>query len=131
MLFVEYECQNLIDCNLGSAFVQHLCISFFAGEVVNLCVDCPYDLLVKLALACKDCLAACGEQNVIVQCWNEQLTPLVEELLAQIYSRAAAIADDVGVIAVEHHHACYACNRFYLYKVTYYVVERVVAEAQE
>ena len=71
MLFVEHKVQNLIYCNLWSAFVKHLCISLFTGKVIYFCVYASYPLLIEFALAGEDCVAACREQNVVVKRWDK------------------------------------------------------------
>ena len=85
MLLVEYICQYLIYSNLWCAFIQYLGISFLACKVVNLGIDGDDALFIKLALTCEYGLAFCCEQDVVIQRWDEQFAPPIEELRAQVY----------------------------------------------
>ena len=49
--------------------------------------------------------------------------------MIKVYARAAAVANNIGEIAVEHHHTGDASNAFNLYKIAYDIINRVVGKA--
>ena len=113
MLLGEYMLQYLVHCCLRGSLVKYFGIPFFACEVIYFGIDCVYSLFIKFAFAGEDCFATCCEQYVVVKRWNKEFSPPIEELWTQIYSRAAAVADYIGKVAVKDNYTCDACYWFY------------------
>lgn len=86
MLLLKNVGENLAHRGLWRCFVEHLVVALFIAQVVYFVVNGFYSLLVELTLARKYGVAACREQNIVVERGYEQPFPRVKERWAQVYA---------------------------------------------
>ena len=86
MLLLKNVAENLVHRCLWRSFVEHLAVALLVAQIINLVVYGFYTLLVELTLARKYGVAACREQNIVVERGYEQPFPRVKERWAQVYA---------------------------------------------
>ena len=89
------------DSLVRRSLIHHFEVPRLSGQIVNLSVDGADALCIQLALTIEDGLRGCRQQDVIIQSWDEAAPEPVKEAVRQTDARAPAVADDVGVVAVE------------------------------
>ena len=115
----------------GSAHVENLVVARLRGKIVNLAVDGVDTLAVELTLAAQDSVGWSREEHIVVKRGDKAFAEIIKEAGGQIDAAAAAVADNVGVVAVENHQAGDARHRLHAQEVAQHIVNRVVEQPRQ
>ena len=101
MLRFKYNIEDLRHSLLRRAFVQYLIVPLLVGEVIYLMVNSLDALAVQFLLALQDSVGRSREEYIVVKRGDKAFAEIIKEAGGQIDAAAAAVADDIRVVAVE------------------------------
>lgn len=131
MLFPKDDLQYLYYGVLRSAVICYLIKARLVGQKVCSPADCLYFRLVQFFFSVQDGFCASGQQDVIVQRWNETFSPSIQKLHRKVDTAAAAVADDVSIIAVEDGKASDARNGLHTQEIAKYIVHGIIPQSKQ